>query len=145
MPRRFKDVKEMLAATDAKGALEAAKALVHHIEGMGYQPPEVWPQALAGTSALLDAVAARLCIDSEIKRVVSEFFVRVNAWMDNPKPLEITIKPIGNGMIAYCTKAPGNEAWPLGSETWFETPARYFLPHLGRALVSDPPADPNNE
>lgn len=138
MAKRFKDVKEMIAAMDCEGALQAAQYLVKTIENMGYTPPEMLPDLLVGVSRTLDTVAEKLAIDDEMKRLVGEFFARAGTWIERDVPHEITVKPLGKGMIAYTIKDPSGERR-------FESQARYFLPHLGRALAGDIPTDPDNE
>ena len=138
MAKRFRDVKEMIEAMDHQGALDAAKGLVHMIENMGYTPPEMLPGLLAGVSQTLDTIADKLAIDDEMKRIVSEFFARAGTWVEREAAHEITVKPLGKGMIAYTIKDPSGERR-------FESSARYFLPHLGRALAGDLPTDPDSE
>jgi hypothetical protein len=140
MPRRFKNVEELVRAVDVEEAQGLARDLVARIETLAFQPPASWIPILREIAETMDGKA---------KRVAQELEVSVKEWLSSQR--EVTLKPLGKSSADPKLDGLAQLLWEgrilisvrdeKGNQGEFVTPATDLLPNLSLALLGEVPSE----
>jgi hypothetical protein len=149
MPRRFKNVEELVRAVDVEEAQGLARDLVARIETLAFQPPASWIPILREIAETMDGIANSLAIEVEAKRVAQELEVSVKEWLSSQR--EVTLKPLGKSSADPKLDGLAQLLWEgrilisvrdeKGNQGEFVTPATDLLPNLSLALLGEVPSE----